>query len=461
MKQITLRAPFTVKGKGLHTGLVIEAEFLPAPDNHGYKFQRTDMDGEPVIDALAENVVNTQRGTVIAKGQVSVSTIEHAMATLYSAGIDNVLIRINGPEMPILDGSAAIFCQKIAEVGLCEQKQEKDYYIVKQRIEVRNDETGASIVVLPDNNFSVDVMVDYNSPVLGNQYAALESIEDFAQEIAGSRTFVFVREIEPLVKANLIKGGDLQNAVVIYDSPMPQEQLDSLADLMGIPHKKVSEFGYIQEQPLFSTNEPARHKLLDVMGDLALIGRPLKGKVIATHPGHSINTTFAKKIRKEIKHQDVQAPLYDPNKAPVMDNNRIRELLPHRYPMLLVDKIIERGENYIVGVKNITANEPFFPGHFPQEPVLPGVLQIEAMAQTGGLLVLSTVDDPELYSTYFMKIDNVKFRQKVVPGDTLIFHVSFMTELRRGMAVMKGLAFVGEKIVSECEFMAQIIKNKA
>lgn len=232
MKQITLRAPFTVKGKGLHTGLVIEAEFLPAPDNHGYKFQRTDMDGEPVIDALAENVVNTQRGTVIAKGQVSVSTIEHAMAALYSAGIDNVLIRINGPEMPILDGSAAIFCQKIAEVGLCEQKQEKDCYIVKQRIEVRNDETGASIVVLPDNNFSVDVMVDYNSPVLGNQYAALESIEDFAQEIAASRTFVFVREIEPLVKANLIKGGDLQNAVVIYDSPMPQEQLDSLADLM-------------------------------------------------------------------------------------------------------------------------------------------------------------------------------------------------------------------------------------
>lgn len=461
MKQITLQAPFKVKGKGLHTGLVIEAEFLPASENHGYKFQRTDLEGEPIIDAYAENVVSTQRGTVIAKGQVSVSTIEHAMAALYAAGIDNVLIRINGPEMPILDGSASVFCKCIEDAGLREQNQEKDYYIIKQRIEIRNDETGASIVVLPDNNFSIDVMVDYKSPVLNNQYASLDNLGDFGKEIADSRTFVFVREIEPLVKANLIKGGDLQNAIVIYDSAMDQKDLDKLADMMGVPHKVVSDYGFIQEKPLVYANEPARHKLMDVLGDFALIGRPLKGKVIATHPGHSINTTLAKKIRKEIKHQDVQAPLYDPNKAPLMDNNRIRELLPHRYPMLLVDKIIERGENYIVGVKNITANEPFFPGHFPQEPVLPGVLQIEAMAQTGGLLVLSTVDNPELYSTYFMKIDNVKFRQKVVPGDTLIFHVSFMTELRRGMAVMKGLAFVGEKIVSECEFMAQIIKNKS
>lgn len=460
MKQMTLKAPFTVHGKGLHTGMEINAEFLPAPDNHGYKFQRTDLEGQPVIDALAENVVSTQRGTVISRGQVSVSTIEHAMAALYAAGIDNVLIKIDGPEMPILDGSAKEFSLKIAESGVEEQKDDKDYYIVKSKIEVRDEATGASIVVLPDTSFSVDVMVNYDSPVLNNQFASLESIEDFAGEIASSRTFVFVREIEPLVKANLIKGGDLDNAVVIYDTPMSQETLDALADLMGVPRKKVTEFGYIQERPLFFNNEPARHKLMDVLGDLALIGRPLKGKVIATRPGHTINTTFAKKIRKEIKHQDVQAPLYDPNKEPIMDNNRIRELLPHRYPMLLVDKIIDKGDNYIVGVKNITANEPFFPGHFPQEPVLPGVLQIEAMAQTGGLLVLSSVEDPALYSTYFMKIDNVKFRQKVVPGDTLIFHVSFMTELRRGMAMMKGLAFVGEKIVSECEFMAQIIKNK-
>ncbi|MCM1349313.1 MAG: bifunctional UDP-3-O-[3-hydroxymyristoyl] N-acetylglucosamine deacetylase/3-hydroxyacyl-ACP dehydratase [Firmicutes bacterium] len=460
MKQITLASPFTVHGKGLHTGLMIDAEFLPAPDNHGYKFQRIDLEGQPTVDALAENVVGTQRGTVVSKGDVSISTIEHAMAALYAAGIDNVLIKINGPEMPILDGSASEFMAKITESGVVEQKQDKDYYIVKQKIEMRNEETGASIVVLPDTDFSVDVKVEYDSPILDNQYASLENMEDFASEIAGSRTFVFVREIEPLVKANLIKGGDLQNAVVIYDSPMAQSDLDKLADLMNVPRKEVSEFGFIQETPLVFPNEPARHKLMDVMGDLALIGRPLKGKVIATRPGHSINTAFAKKIRKEIKRQDVQAPLYDPNKEPLMDNNRIRELLPHRYPMLLVDKIIDMGENYIVGVKNITANEPFFPGHFPQEPVLPGVLQIEAMAQTGGLLVLSTVDDPDLYSTYFMKIDNVKFRQKVVPGDTLIFHISFMTEMRRGMAVMKGLAFVGEKIVSECEFMAQIIKNK-
>ena len=460
MKQITLKAPFSVHGKGLHTGMVIDAEFLPAPDNHGYKIQRTDLEGEPILDALAENVVSTARGTVIARGEVSVSTIEHAMAALYAAGVDNVLIRINGPEMPILDGSAQEFCDKIDEVGLETQKADKDYYIVKQKIEVHDENTGASIVVLPDADFSVDVMVQYDSPVLSNQFASLDKMDEFGKEIAGCRTFVFVREIEPLVKANLIKGGDLENAVVIYDREMPQTELDRLADIMGVNHKQVSEFGYIQERPLRVANEPARHKLMDVMGDLALIGRPLKGQVLATRPGHTINTTFAKKIRKEIKRQDIQAPLYDPNKEPVMDNNRIRELLPHRYPFLLVDKIIEKGANYIVGVKNITANEPFFTGHFPQEPVLPGVLQIEAMAQTGGLLVLSTVDDPELYSTYFMKIDNVKFRQKVVPGDTVLFHISFMTELRRGCAVMKGYAFVGEKIVSECEFMAQIIKNK-
>lgn len=460
MKQTTLKAPFSVSGKGLHTGMMIEAEFLPAPDNHGYKIQRTDLEGEPVIDCLAEYVAHTERGTVIARGDVSVSTIEHAMAALYAAGIDNVLIRVNGPEIPILDGSAVEFCRKIEEAGIEEQSTEKDYYIVKQKIEVSDPQTGATIVVLPDNDFSVDVMVQFDSPVLNNQFASINAIEDFGKEIAPSRTFVFVREIEPLVKANLIKGGDLENAVVIYDREMGQAELDNLADVMGVPHKEVTELGYIQARPLLWSNEPARHKLLDVMGDLALIGRPLKGKVIATRPGHTINTTFSKKIRKEIKRQEVQAPLYDPNKEPLMDNNRIRELLPHRYPFLLIDKIIERGENYIVGVKNITANEPYFTGHFPQEPVMPGVLQIEAMAQTGGLLVLSGLDEPERYSTYFMKIDNVKFRNKVVPGDTLIFHVSFMTELRRGCAVMKGYAFVGEKVVSECEFMAQIIKNK-
>lgn len=460
MKQLTLSQAFTVSGKGLHTGSQLTAEFCPAPDNHGYKVQRIDLPDQPVIDAVAENVVATTRGTVIGRGEATVSTIEHALAALYAAGIDNCLIKVNGSELPILDGSAKEYCEKIAASGVTEQKLEKEYYIVKQKTEIRDEATGASIVVLPDSDLSVDVMVDYKSPVLSFQYATLERMEDFPTEIAASRTFVFVREIEPLVKGNLIKGGDLDNAVVIYDTPMDQSELDHIADLMGAPHKQVNEFGFIQEKPLVADNEPARHKLMDVIGDIALIGRNLKGKVLATRPGHTINTAFAKKIRKEIKRQDIQAPVYDPNKAPIMDNLRIRELLPHRYPFLLVDKIIEKGANYIVGVKNITANEPFFPGHFPQEPVLPGVLQIEAMAQTGGLLVLSTVDNPEDYSTYFMKIDNVKFRQKVVPGDTLIFHVSFMTDLRRGCAVMKGIAFVGEKIVSECEFMAQIMKNK-
>ena len=460
MKQITLSKEFTVKGKGLHTGLEIEAVFTPAPEGHGYKFQRTDLDGEPTVDALAENVVSTERGTVIARGDVRISTIEHAMAALYAMGIDNCLIRVNAPEMPILDGSSAVYVEKIKEVGLTEQKADKDYYVIKQKIEVRDDTTGSSITVLPDDSLSVDVMVAFKSPVLSNQYATLEELDRFDSEIASSRTFVFVREIEPLVANNLIKGGDLDNAIVIYDAPMDKAQLDRIADLMHVPHKDVNALGYINERPLVAENEPARHKLLDLLGDLALNGRPLRGKVIANRPGHKINTTFSKKIRKEIKRQDLQAPAYDPNQTPIMDNNRIRELLPHRYPMLLVDKIIDKGDQYIVGVKNVTTNEPFFTGHFPQEPVMPGVLMVEAMAQTGGLLVLGSVDDPERYSTYFMKIDNVKFRQKVVPGDTLIFHVSFMTELRRGCAMMKGYAFVGEKIVCECEFMAQVVKNK-
>ncbi len=458
MKQTTIKNSFTLKGKGLHTGLDIVAEFCPAPENHGYKFQRIDLEDQPIIDAFAENVKATTRGTVIGRGDAMVSTIEHVMAALYAAGIDNILIKVNAPEMPILDGSSRQISDAIIAAGIEEQEAEKEFYIVKQKIEVRDDTTGASIIVLPDDNFSIDTMVAFDSPVIPNQFASMDNIDMFYDEISSARTFVFVREIGPLLNANLIKGGDLDNAIVIYDKPMEQSALDHIADITGSPHIDASEFGYLR--PLEHDNEPARHKLLDVIGDLALIGRPIKGRVIATRPGHSLNTTLAKQIRKELKRQEIQAPTYNPNAEPVLDINSIREKLPHRYPFLLVDKIIEIGKKHIVGVKNVTVNEPFFQGHFPQEPVMPGVLHIEAMAQTGGLLVLSQVDEPERYSTYFMKIDNVKFRQKVVPGDTLIFHVSFQTPLRRGCAIMKGYAFVGEKIVTECEFMAQIVKNK-
>lgn len=463
MKQSTLKASFSVAGKGLHTGLNVEATFNPAPENTGYVFKRTDLEGEPIIEALAENVVATNRGTVIASRTVKeakVATVEHALAALYAAGIDNCLIELNAPELPILDGSAIEYCNKIEEAGIVEQQADKEFYVVKQRIKVMDENTGSSLIVLPDDDFSIDTMIEFDSPVLPNQFASLNSLKDFKKEIASSRTFVFVREIQPLVENNLIKGGDLDNAIVIYDKQMTQEELDKIADIAGVPHTAVDKLGYLNHKPLTHPNEPARHKLLDVMGDLALIGRPLKGRIVATRPGHTINTKLSNQIRKELRYQNVQAPVYNPNVPPVMDINRIRELLPHRYPMQLVDKVIEISDNYIVGVKNVTSNEPFFQGHFPEEPVMPGVLQIEAMAQVGGLLVLNGIEHPETYSTYFMKIDNVKFRQKVVPGDTLIFHISFMTPMRRGCAVMKGYAFVGEKIVSEVEFMAQIIKNK-
>ena len=459
-KQNTLATSFSLQGKGLHTGLDIQITFNPAPENHGYKIKRVDLPDQPVIDAVAENVMNMQRGTVVGKKDVLVGTIEHAMAALYAAGVDNCLIEVNAPEFPILDGSAIQYVEAIQEVGLQEQNATKDYYIVKHKIEVKDEESGASIVILPDDNFSVNVLISFNSPVLTNQYATMNHVSEFASEIAASRTFVFVREIEMLLQNNLIKGGDLDNAIVIYDQKVSQESLDKIADMMNLPHKNVQELGYINNKPLVFDNEPARHKLLDVIGDLALIGKPIKGRIIATHPGHSINNKLARIIRKDIKLNDVQAPVYDPNATPIMDINRIRELLPHRYPFLLVDKIIEIGKNYIVGVKNITVNEPFFQGHFPQEPVMPGVLQIEAMAQTGGLLVLNTVEEPERYSTYFMKIDGVKFRQKVVPGDTLVLRLELLAPIRRGISTMKGYVFVGDKLVSEAEFMAQIIKNK-
>lgn len=458
-KQKTLKASFCVQGKGLHTGQFINAVFLPAEENHGYKIQRVDLDGQPVVDCMAENVGDTQRGTVLVKDDIKISTIEHAMSALYAMGVDNCLIQLDGPEMPILDGSASVFVEKIKEVGLEEQNSDRQYYIVKKKIEIRG-ENGEHIIVVPDDDFCVNIMISFESKILASQFATLDSLDEFPDEIASARTFVFVREIEPLLNLGLIKGGDLDNAIVIYENELPQERYDALADKIGIAHRDATQLGYLNNKPLTWPNETARHKLLDIIGDLALVGRRIKGRVIAIKPGHSINNKFARLIRRDIRRHDQQCPPYDPNVEPVLDVNRIRELLPHRYPMQLVDKIISIDENCIVGVKNVTINEPFFTGHFPQEPVMPGVLLVEAMAQAGGLLVLNTLEEPEKWSSYFMKIDNVKFRKKVVPGDTLIFKVRLLAPVKRGISSMKGLMFVGDTLVGEAEFTAQIVKNK-
>lgn len=460
MNQLTLGAPFTIKGRGLHSGLEITATFTPAPDNTGIKFQRIDLEEKPVIDALAENVVDTTRGTVLGKKDVRISTVEHALAALYASGIDNCIIEVNAPELPILDGSARVYIDEIEKVGVEEQKADKDFYIIKQKITLKDEETGSTITLYPDDHFSAQVMVEYNSPIIPNQFAMLDDMADFKNEVASARTFVFVREILPLLKHGLIKGGSLDNAIVIYDEEISQEQILKICELTGQSERKLDKLGYINETPLKWDNEPARHKLMDLIGDIALVGRPIQGRVVAVRPGHGINNKFTRMLRKEVKHTEIQSPVYDPNKAPLIDVNGVRSLLPHRYPFLLVDKIIEMDKKHAVAVKNVTVNEPFFQGHFPQEPVMPGVLIIEAMAQAAGVLVLNNVEEPERYSTYFMKIDNVKFRQKVLPGNTLLLHVALTTEIRRGCATVKGYAFVGEKIVCEAEFMAQIIKNK-
>ena len=382
------------------------------------------------------------------------------MAALYALGIDNCLIQVNGPEFPILDGSSKNYVEKIQEIGTVEQNAPKDYYVIRHKMEIKDDKTGSCITILPDDDFSITAMCSFDSKFISSQFATLDNMDKFATDIAAARTFVFVRDIEPLLSANLIKGGDMDNAIVIYERQLEQDKLDKLADLLGVPRMDATKLGYIQHKPLVWDNECTRHKLLDIIGDMALIGKPIKGRIVATRPGHTVNNKFARLMRKEIRKHEVQAPFYDPNEAPVMDVNRIRELLPHRYPMQLVDKVISIGPNSIVGLKNITSNEPFFTGHFPEEPVMLGVLQIEAMAQCGGLLVLNSLEEPERWSTYFMKIDNVKFRQKVVPGDTLLFKVELLAPVRHGVSSMKGYMFVGDTIVSEATFTAQIVKNK-
>jgi len=463
-KQKTLRESVTLNGTGLHTGAKVSLTLKPARVNSGFCFKRTDLEDQPEIKALADNVVFTDRGTVLEENEARISTTEHCLAALRGMGVDNCLIEVNGPEVPILDGSASPFVEAINKAGIEEQDEDKDYFIVKEKMVVEDPETGSSIIAVPEDGETYQALISFDhSILLANQFANLESMDRFEEEISPCRTFVFLHELEPLLKNNLIKGGDLDNAIIIIDKEVDQDELDRLSELFDKPRVEVKPIGILNNLELRYANEPARHKLLDVIGDLALTGKPLKGRIIAKKPGHKINAKFAQVIRKEIKRRQLKtdAPAYDPDAKPIFDINDLKSFLPHRPPFLLVDKIIDLREKTIVGVKNVTMNEPFFVGHFPEEPVMPGVLQVEAMAQIGGILVLSQVENPQDYSTYFMKIDNIKFRKKVIPGDTMIFKLELTTEIRRGVANMKGTAFVGNTIVAEGEFMAQIARTKS
>lgn len=461
VKQNTLANQISLEGVGLHTGQDVKMTLKPAPVNHGYTFVRVDLEGSPVIEADVNYVINTERGTVLEKKGVKIQTCEHVLAALVGMDLDNVIIELNASEPPIMDGSARYFVEAISEVGIQEQDAPREEYVVKEVISYVNEETGSEITLIPSDEYQVTTMVDFGTKILGTQNAYLNKLSEFKDDIANSRTFSFLHELEMLLDHGLIKGGDLNNAIVYVDKEISEETMEKLKKIFNKEDISVKPNGILDNLNLHYSNEAARHKLLDVIGDLALVGTRIRGKVIATKPGHFTNTQFAKKLSKIIKNERRNnVPSIDINQPPLLNINDIMKLLPHRPPFLLVDKIFELSDKHVIGLKNITMNEPFFVGHFPEAPVMPGVLQIEAMAQAGGVLILSTVPDPENYLTYFMKIDNVKFKVQVMPGDTLIFKLELLTPIRRGICHMQGYAYVNGKLATEAELMAQIVKIK-
>ncbi|MBP4139767.1 bifunctional UDP-3-O-[3-hydroxymyristoyl] N-acetylglucosamine deacetylase/3-hydroxyacyl-ACP dehydratase [Flavobacterium geliluteum] len=461
VKQKTIKNEISLTGVGLHTGKEVTMTFKPAPVNNGFTFVRVDLQGQPIIEADANYVVNTQRGTNLEKLGVKIQTPEHVLAALVGCDLDNVIIELNASELPIMDGSSKYFVEAIEKAGIEEQEAKRNVYVVKEVISFTDETTGSEILVMPSDDYQVTAMVDFGTKVLGTQNATMKSIADFKDEISNSRTFSFLHELESLLENGLIKGGDLNNAIVYVDKEISESTMENLKKAFGKEKISVKPNGVLDNLTLHYPNEAARHKLLDVVGDLALIGVRIQGKIIANKPGHFVNTQFAKKLAKIIKiEQRNHVPVYDLNQEPLMDIHKIMAVLPHRPPFLLIDRIIEMSESHVVGMKNVTMNENFFVGHFPDAPVMPGVLIVEAMAQTGGILVLSTVPDPENYLTYFMKIDNVKFKHKVLPGDTLIFKCDLISPIRRGICHMQANAYANGKLVAEAELMAQIAKKQ-